>query len=99
MFQLLILLAVLAMKEGEVTQLCLTLCDPMNYSLSGSSIHGIFQARVLKWVAISFSRGSYRPKDQTWISSIAGRHFTIWVTREVLAVDLALIYLILNKGV
>ena len=47
MFQLLILLAVLAMKEGEVTQLCLTLCDPMNYSLSGSSIHGIFQARVL----------------------------------------------------
>ena len=42
-------------KESEVTQSCPTLCDPMNYSLPGSSIHGIFQARVLEWVAISFS--------------------------------------------
>ena len=42
-------------SESEVAQMCLTLCDPMNYSLPGSSIHGIFQARVLKWVAISFS--------------------------------------------
>ena len=45
-------------KESEVTQLCPTLCDPMDYSLLGSSVHGIFQARVLEWVAISFSRGS-----------------------------------------
>ena len=43
---------------SEVAQSCLTLCDPMDYSLPGSSIHGIFQARVLEWVATSFSRGS-----------------------------------------
>ena len=43
-------------KESEVTQSCPTLCDPMDYSLPGSSIRGIFQARVLEWVAISFSR-------------------------------------------
>ena len=50
-------------KESEVTQSCPTLCDPMDCSLPGSSIHGIFQARVLEWVAISFSRGSSRPRD------------------------------------
>ena len=43
---------------SSVAQSCLTLCDPMDYSLPGSSIHGIFQARVLEWVAVSFSRGS-----------------------------------------
>ena len=42
-------------KKGEKAQSCLTLCDPMNYSLPGSSVHGIFQARVLEWVAIAFS--------------------------------------------
>ena len=41
-----------------VTQLCLTLCNPMAYSLPGSSVHGIFQAKILVWVAISFSTGS-----------------------------------------
>ena len=45
-------------SESEVIQSCLTLCNPMDCSLSGSSIHGIFQARVLEWIAISFSRGS-----------------------------------------
>ena len=44
--------------KSEVTQLCLTLCNPMDCSLLGFSVHGIFQARVLKWVGISFSRGS-----------------------------------------
>ena len=44
-------------SESEVTQWCLTLCDPMDCSLSGSSVHGIFQARVLEWIAISFSPG------------------------------------------
>ena len=48
-----------------VTQSCLTLCDPMDCSLPGSSVHRIFQARVLEWVAISFSRGSSPPRDQT----------------------------------
>ena len=48
-------------------------CDPMDCSLSRSSIHGIFQARVLEWVAISFSRASFWPRDQTWVSSIVDR--------------------------
>ena len=47
------------MHESEVAQSCLTLCDPMDCSLLGSSIHGIFQARVLEWVAIAFSTASY----------------------------------------
>ena len=46
-------------SESEVAQLCLTLCDPMDCSLPGSSIHGVFQARGLEWVAIAFSDGSY----------------------------------------
>ena len=70
-------------SESEVTQSCPTLCNPMDCSLSGSSVHGIFQARVLEWVAISFSTGSSRPRDRTQVSHIAGRQFTIWATREV----------------
>ena len=50
-------------SESEVAQSCLTLCNPMDCSLPGSSTHGIFQARVLEWVAISFSRGSSQPRD------------------------------------
>ena len=65
----------------EVAQSCPTLCDPMDCSLPGSSVHGIFQARVLEWVAISFSRGSPRPRDCTQVSRIAGRRFAIWATR------------------
>ena len=48
------------------------------HSLPGSSVHGILQARVMKWVAIAFSRGSSRLRAQTWVSCIAGRFFTIW---------------------
>ena len=55
----------------EVTQLCLTFCDPMDCSLPGSSIHGIFQARILEWFAISFSRGSSWPRDWTQVSCTA----------------------------
>ena len=69
-------------KESEVALLCLTLCDPMDWSLLGSSVRGIFQARILEWVAISFSRGSSRPRDWTRVFCIAGRHFTIWATWE-----------------
>ena len=65
---------------SEVAQSCLTLYDSIDRSLPGLSIHGIFQARVLEWVAISFSRGSSRPRDQTWVSRIVGRRFTVWVT-------------------
>ena len=65
-----------------VTQSCPTLCDPMDCSLPGSSVHGILQARILEWVAIPVSGGSSQPRDQTWVSCIAGKFFTIWVIRE-----------------
>ena len=60
-----------------VAQSCLTLCDPMDCSRPGSSVHGILQARILEWVAISFSRGSSRLRDRTQVSCIAGRLFTL----------------------
>ena len=60
-----------------VTQSYPTLCHPVDYSLPGSSVHGILQARILEWVAISFSRGSSQPRDRTQVSSIAGGFFTI----------------------
>ena len=50
--------------------------DPMDCRPPGFSVHGIFQARILEWVAISFSRGSSWPRDQTHIFCIAGRFFT-----------------------
>ena len=56
---------------------CPTLCDPMDCSPPGSSVHGILQARILEWVAISFSRGSSQPRDRTWVSCIAGRHLIL----------------------
>ena len=65
---------------SEVAQSCPTLCDPMDCSLPGS-IHEIFQARILEWVAISFSRGSSRSREWTWVSRISGRRFTVWATR------------------
>ena len=69
-----------------VAQSCPALCDPMHCSPPGSSIYGIFQARILEWGAISFSRGSSWPKDWTWVSCIAGRFFTNWAVREALLV-------------
>ena len=65
-----------------VVQSCRTVCDRMDYSVEGSSVHGILQARILKWVVVPFSRGSSQPRDRTWVSCIAGRFFTIWATRE-----------------
>ena len=62
---------------SEVAQSCLTLCNPVDCSLPGSSVHGILQARILEWVTISFSRGSSRPRDQTWVSCIGGRRFNL----------------------
>ena len=67
---------------SEVAQSCLTLCDPMDCSPPGFSFHGILQARILEWVAISFCRGSSQPRDQTRVSRIAGRCFNLWATRE-----------------
>ena len=69
-------------KVSEVTQSCPTLCDPMDYSLPGSSVHGIFQARVLEWVAIAFSRRSSQTRDWTWVSRIVSRCFTTLAIRE-----------------
>ena len=68
--------------ESEVAQSCPTLCNPMGCSLPCSSVHGIFQAKVLDWIVISFSRGS-QSRDWTWVSCIVGRRFTIWATREI----------------
>jgi len=68
---------------GSVAKLCPTLATPwtavpIDYSLPGSSVHGILQARILEWVAISFSRGSSWPRNWTRVSCIAGRFFTDW---------------------
>ena len=57
----------------------------MSCSLPGSSVRGIFQAIVLGWIAISFSRGSSRPRDQTRVPHIVDRCLTVWATREVLS--------------
>ena len=71
------------MKWSEVAQSCPTLCNPMDCSLPRSSVHGIFKARVLEWVAISSSRGSSWPRDRSWVSRIVSRPFTVWATKEV----------------
>ena len=60
-----------------VTQLCLTLCSPMDYSPPGFSVHGILQTRILEWVSIPFLKGSSPPRDQTQVSCIAGRFLTV----------------------
>ena len=57
-------------------QLCPILCDPMNCNPPDSSVHGISQSKILEWVAISFSRDSSWPRDQSCVSCIAGRFFT-----------------------
>ena len=67
-----------------VAQFCLTLCEPKDYSLLTSSVHGILQARIMESVAILFSRGSAQPKDGTQVSCIAGRFFTVRATRDAL---------------
>ena len=61
--------------KALVTQSCLTLCNPKACSPSGSPVHVIFQARILEWVAIPFSRGSSQLRDQTQVSCIAGGFF------------------------
>ena len=75
--------SIMDVKWSEVAQSCPNLCNPMDCRLPGSSAHGIFQTRVLEWVAISFSRVSSQPRDWTQVSRVAGRRFTIWATKEV----------------
>ena len=62
----------------KVSQLCPTLCDPMDYT-----VHGILQARILEWVAFPFSSGSSQPRDQTQVSRAAGRVYAVWATSKV----------------
>ena len=80
-FKILVFVSLYEVKWSEVAR-CVWLFDPMDCSPPGSSVHGIFQATVLEWVAISFSRGSSWLRDQTWVSHIVGRRFTIWAIRE-----------------
>ena len=77
-------LTLLGYDEVLVTQSCPTLCDPMDCSSPGSFVCGILQARILEWVAISFSRGSSEPRDQTQVSCIVGEFLTIWAIWGVL---------------
>ena len=72
-------------SEVKVTQSCPALCDPMDYT-----VRGILQARILEWVAFSFSRGSSQTRDQTQVSCIAGGFFTSWATREARSMDVSL---------
>ena len=71
-------------SESEVGQSCPTFCDPVDYSPPGSSVHGILPARILEWVAISYSRGSSQLRDRTQVFCIASRLFKLWATREAL---------------
>ena len=70
-----------------VAQSCLTLCDPMDCSPPDSTLHGILQARILEYAAISFSRGSSQPRDWTRLSHTAGRRFTYWATVKPMGVS------------
>ena len=63
-----------------VTQSCPTLCDPMDCSPPGFSVHGILQARILEWIATPFSRGTSQPSNQNLVSYMAGKFFTVWAT-------------------
>ena len=72
----------LSESESEALSHVWTLCNSMGYSQPGSFVHGIFQARILEWVAIFFLRGSSPPRDQSQVSHSGGRLITLWATRE-----------------
>ena len=73
---------------GLFTKSYPTLCDPMDCSPPGSSVHGILQAIILEWFAISFSRGSSQPREQTWVSCTADRFFTKNLGIQILQIPL-----------
>ena len=66
-----------------VAQSCLTLCNIIDCSPTGSSVHGHLKGRILEWVAVPFSGRSSQPRDQTQVSYIASRFFTVWITRYI----------------
>ena len=74
------------------SQLCPTLCDLVDCSLPGFSIHGILKTRILEWVAIPFSRGSSWPRDWTQVSCIAGRFLMVWAIRETLKSEIIQVF-------
>ena len=65
-----------------IAQSCPTFCDPLDHSPPVFFVHGILQARILEWVAIPYSRGSFQSRDWTWVSCNASRYFTVWATGE-----------------
>ena len=69
------------------------LCDPMDCSPPGSSVPGVFLARLLEWVAIPFSRGSSQPRDQTQVSCIPGRILPVWATRKTQCLAVRAVYM------
>ena len=86
LFNILVFGGVLFRKISDVlclvTQSCLTVCNPMDCSPPDSSVQGIFQAIILEWVYMHYSRGSPQSRNRTQVSPIAGGFFTIWATRE-----------------
>ena len=93
------LLACAAAAAAKLLQSCPTLCYPRDSSPPGSPILRILQARTLEWVAISFCRGSSQPRDQTQVSSIAGRCFILWAMRWVqLCSSLSILWHCLSLG-
>ena len=98
LYQLLFPLCLHCVLHAKLLQSCLTLCNRIDYSPPGSSVHGILQARILEWVAISFSRGSSQSRDSTHVSYISC--FGRWVLyqqrhlRSPASTDLTLIYVL-----
>ena len=88
-FHELLVILLHAPEQCMLTSLCLTLRNLMDCNLPGSSVHGIFQGRILKGLAIPSSRGSCQPRDQTGISCIADRFFTAELLRKPLPKQLA----------
>ena len=86
-------------SESEVAQSCPTLCDPVDCSPPGSSVHGILQARILEWIGISFSRGSSQLRDLTQVSCIAGRCFILWATIFILVFKISIYELFRNTKI
>ena len=89
-----------------VVQSCPTVCDPMDCSLPGSSLHGILQVRILEWkkkkrilewIAIPFSRGSSWPRDWTQVSCVAGSLFTVWATGKTTAKKDSTVNILIRK--
>ena len=87
-------------SETIVTELCPTLCSPMDCNLPDSSVHEILQARILKWVALPFSRRSFQPRDGTQVSHNADRFFffSIWATRDLSGLQQWAIYSVYRVG-